>query len=40
MEPIVLAAHRRGLFVIEDCAEAPGLVLPLAELGDGHDGVG
>jgi dTDP-4-amino-4,6-dideoxygalactose transaminase len=24
MEPIVLAAHRRGLFVIEDCAEAPG----------------
>jgi dTDP-4-amino-4,6-dideoxygalactose transaminase len=24
MEAIVLAAHRRGLFVIEDCAEAPG----------------
>ena len=24
MEPIVLAAHGRGLFVIEDCAEAPG----------------
>jgi len=24
MEPILLAAHRRGLFVIEDCAEAPG----------------
>lgn len=24
MEPIVNLAHRRGLFVIEDCAEAPG----------------
>jgi dTDP-4-amino-4,6-dideoxygalactose transaminase len=24
LDPIVLAAHRRGLFVIEDCAEAPG----------------
>jgi dTDP-4-amino-4,6-dideoxygalactose transaminase len=24
MEPILHAAHRRGLFVIEDCAEAPG----------------
>jgi 8-amino-3,8-dideoxy-alpha-D-manno-octulosonate transaminase len=24
MEAIVLGAHRRGLFVIEDCAEAPG----------------
>jgi dTDP-4-amino-4,6-dideoxygalactose transaminase len=24
LEAIVLAAHRRGLFVIEDCAEAPG----------------
>ena len=24
MEPIVQIAHRRGLFVIEDCAEAPG----------------
>lgn len=24
MEPIMHAAHRRGLFVIEDCAEAPG----------------
>ncbi len=24
MEPLLHAAHRRGLFVIEDCAEAPG----------------
>lgn len=24
MEPIVALAHRRGLFVIEDCAESPG----------------
>lgn len=24
MEPIIAQAHRRGLFVIEDCAEAPG----------------
>ena len=24
LDPIVLAAHRRGLFVIEDCAESPG----------------
>lgn len=24
LDPIILAAHRRGLFVVEDCAEAPG----------------
>src|SRR5690606_41968785 len=24
MTPIVQAAHRHGMFVIEDCAEAPG----------------
>lgn len=24
MAPIIKAAHRRGLFVVEDCAEAPG----------------
>ncbi|MCF3650269.1 DegT/DnrJ/EryC1/StrS family aminotransferase [Synoicihabitans lomoniglobus] len=25
MDPIIKAAHRRGLFVVEDCAEAPGV---------------
>ncbi len=37
LEPILHAAHRRGLFVIEDCAEAPGATYrgrPLGSWGD------
>jgi dTDP-4-amino-4,6-dideoxygalactose transaminase len=37
LDRIVLAAHRRGLFVIEDCAEAPGAThrgRPLGSIGD------
>ncbi len=37
LDPILHAAHRRGLFVIEDCAEAPGATYrgrPLGSWGD------
>lgn len=37
MEPILHAAHRRGLFVIEDCAEAPGATYHGRRLGTWGD---
>lgn len=37
MDPIILAAHRRGLFVIEDCAEAPGATYHGRRLGTWGD---
>jgi dTDP-4-amino-4,6-dideoxygalactose transaminase len=37
LEPMLHTAHRRGLFVIEDCAEAPGATYrgrPVGSWGD------